>query len=251
MKRFNIISIIICSVFIYSCGGSGGPGAKANAGSGTPIVIPEVSSGAMTVDGSINDWDGAGIPPLSGLKWTASFSKPAKADSLRIKEIRLACDGSYVYLLMKVDPGVGETNRTGHLGYIYVDSDGSATTGQYRDASDEYSGWDYRIYLPTGFFGGLGKTTKSMISYKVEKITRGAREKVKYGYKFSADYDDVPGGEKSSQKDHSDIAFSGKYVEMRIPKSVLGISAPTQVNLAIKDLSAFPDAETTVKLSLE
>jgi len=218
--------------------------------------VKKLPSGSITIDGSPHDWDSAGIGPLAELEWLTSFSKPAFKERMRIRSVSVAYDENNLFLLFNINPGIREdfetTGRTGSLAYIYLDSDGSDSSGWRRNADDTYAGWDYRIYIPTGFGGGttIGPVTP-LVEYKLERIKETVIEKVKYGYKYNSEYEDVPNGAKSSLTHKDCIAFHGDYLEICIPLVFLSIKTPTPMKIVIQDLSAFPQAETRESLLLQ
>ncbi|KPK40433.1 MAG: hypothetical protein AMJ78_07210 [Omnitrophica WOR_2 bacterium SM23_29] len=251
-KQFLLVVTLIALFFIVSCGREGTYAQKEE----KMLVISRVSPTSISINGSNDDWNTLGIKPLSGLRWVTVFSEPAKEASLRIRSISVTHDGQYLFLLFYLDPGIREQfeteGRTGSLGYIYLDIDGSESTGQRRSIADLYAGWDYRIYIPTGFAGGttIG-AIKPLVEYKIEMIKETIIEKVQYGHKCNSEYEDVPGGHKNTLKDGNYIAFKEKYLEIRVPLRILNIKVPTPIKMVIRDLSAFPDAETQIQLLLQ
>jgi len=202
----------------------------------------------IIVDGKSEDW--VGITPLKNLNWkTTLFPRPVRKEERRIKSVRISHNAKNFFLLLEIDPGIKEffeqKRRTGHIGYIFVDSDDNESTGTRRESDDKYSGWDYRIYIPTGFAGSMGRRkVRPIVEYKVERMKKFIMKKTKHGYTYHCEYEKVAGGSKCSEKDPTYISFKGKFLEMRFPFNLLDITLPTNMRLVIQDLTAFPVVET-------
>lgn len=144
------------------------------------------------------------------------------AKTARVKKIACAHDGTCLYVLLKLASGVEahfrETGATGALGYLYLDTDADARTGQTRDSYGEKLGVECRMWLPTGFHGGSGKSTRPMVAYKVQTYEPGG-------------FEEVNGAVKDSHEAPGFIAFDDPHVEMRVPLKALGVKPPAEVIL--------------------
>ncbi|MFC1645988.1 hypothetical protein ACFL2Y_02285 [Candidatus Omnitrophota bacterium] len=181
-----------------------------------------------------------------------------REESKRIKSVRIAQDAKNLYLLFEIKPGVEEyfykKEASGHIAYLYLDADGKESTGARRHIEDKYSGWDYRIYLPTGFIGEPGEDAepvKPAAWYEAERIKSYREVQADYGITFNCEYEDVPGGHKASYNRPAYIAFQGDFLEVGFPFEAYGIVAPTEVKLVIDDLGALPNAEAKINGFLE
>lgn len=215
--------------------------------------IKTVAPGSIVIDGDISDWQEAGIDPLEGLEWKNVYDMPMFKDTGRIKSVRLAYDAENLLLMLEIEPGVkqrfDERQSSGHIGYLYLDSDGTSSTGARRHIKDEYPGWDYRIYLPEGFItkeNASPEEAKPAAWYQIERIKSYAQEEVEYGTTFSCEYEEVPGGNQASYNKPANIAFQGDFIEMNFPFELLKIEIPTEIRLVIEDFKALPNAETQI-----
>ena len=214
-------------------------------------IIKSIPPGSIVVDGDVNDWEAAEVVPFRELNWIDPRHPSIEPWRMRIKSVRIAHDAGNLYVLLKIQPGIkqrfDERQTSGHIGYIYLDADGSESTGARRHIIDEYAGWDYRIYLPTGFIGKIGaQQFKPTAEYHIERIKSFTEKKVEHGYTFSCDYEDVAGADKASYKNPDYISFKGDFLEMRFPFEVLRIDLPTDIRLIIEDLKALPNAEIQI-----
>jgi len=206
--------------------------------------VRNIPAGGIIVDGKVDDWEASGISVLDGLEWEAAFAGFEGFEKKGIQSLRIARDKDNIFLLLEIIPGVEEhiekNQSTGHIGYIYLDVDGSESTGARRNTEDEYHGWDYRIYLPIGFIGASGAgPVKPAAWYQVERITS------------DSEYEEIKGGSKSSYEGPASISFAGNYLEIKFPFILLGISPPTEIKLVIEDLKVFPQAETQLNCFLK
>jgi len=254
MKKYFLV-VLSCALFLVSCeGGRSSQIKKEKATTCTPVK--QLHNASISVDGKSTDWDHLGIVPISGLNWLGSFSKPADSERLRIKSMRFTHDGENFFILMSINPGIEEDfvqrGRTGSLSYIFIDADGTATTGQRRNATDTYAGYDYRIYVETGFAGNTATMmTKPLVGYKIEKMKKTTIEQTQYGSSFNIDLQEIEGGRRNSIEDNYYIASQGRTLEIRIPSNLMKIEAPAKIHLVVQDLSAFPKAETEVNIDLQ
>ncbi|MDP8233832.1 MAG: hypothetical protein P9M06_03395, partial [Candidatus Saelkia tenebricola] len=204
---------------------------------------------AISVDGDVQDWVKSKITAVKGLKWYDQFSKPVDKESLRIKSVLITYDYDNLYILFYINPGVEEyfkiMKRSGAIGYVFIDSDNSDTTGARRNMKDEYAGYDFRIYLSTGFSGTVGTGfTRSSAEYNIERVKGFILEKTQYGDEYVCEYEDVYQGNKISDGDSEYISFEGKFLELSFPFELLDIKIPGQVGLVIQDISSTSKAQT-------
>jgi len=249
-KQLLIAVIILGGLLVFSsCGGAG-----------TFRPIESVSPGKIIANGGIEDWQAMDLAPLENLEWkNTMFNKASNMHQRRIKSVRLAHDRENIFLLLQIEPGIEEdfeqNRRSGHIGYIFLDTDGSDATGTRRSIDDKYAGWDYRIYLPTGFFSSTDATGLStanpLASYKIEKLTRFTATKGQYGESYHCEYRDISGGERNSNTHPTHIAFGANYLEVRLPIDVLRMYIPTRIKLIIQDLAAVPEAEVEIRALLK
>ncbi|MFH1202068.1 MAG: hypothetical protein V1674_04160 [Candidatus Omnitrophota bacterium] len=215
--------------------------------------IKDLASGAIIIDGDIADWQAAGISPLENLEWSNIYNMPMFEDTRRIKSVRLAYDVQNLFLLLEIKPGVKERfdkkQTTGHIGYLYLDADGSSATGARRHIKDVYPGWDWRIYLPEGFVKKEGAPIEEIRPaawYQIEKIKSYNEQEADYGTTFNCEYEELAGGNRASYDKPAYIAFGGDFVEMCFPFKLLGMKLPADIRLIVEDLNALPSAETRI-----
>jgi len=225
-------------------------------GLSSSAAMKKVPVGSIVIDGDARDWAKDGITAVEGLIWRDSFSKPVDKSILRIKSVLISYDEDNFYMLFYMNPGVKEyferMQRSGSIAYIFIDSDNSDKTGVQKDINDKYTVYDYRIHISTGFSGTAGTIyVRPFAEYKIERIKKFSAEKTQYGNKYSCIYEDVYQGDKRSDVDEDYISFKEGFLEIRFPFDLLDIKPPVNINLVIRDLSSFPQAETKLAVFLE
>ena len=170
--------------------------------------IHRVSPGKIVIDGKFEDWKS--IKDLTtdvGSKERGKF--PPRID---LKSVKCTYDGDNFYLLLEAKPVHGAV-------IIYVDSDGSKSTGvdslvigQKMQVVKFQQGWDYVIKLTYA---------PSYLTSQVEKI-----EKVKYGYKTK-----LVGKVRNSVNDPSYVGVGKRFQEVKVPLQILKIKPPTEIAL--------------------
>jgi hypothetical protein len=180
-------------------------------------LIPKVEDGKIIIDGLSNDWEG--LEPVVreiGLPLDRSTQLMENFD---VKEFFLAYDEANLYFLITIEPGVSDyfskTQAGGYVGDIYLNSDSDLKTGckdTYLSGYGNITGYDYRIWIPTGMGSTKGSAPFAFVSYEVCP-TKDNRK----GFSMS----EV--AEANSMESPTIIQFSGKYIEFSIPLKVLGI----------------------------
>lgn len=179
--------------------------------------ISKVKNGEIVIDGLSKDWKG--IKPVG--KEVGKVLDPSKQFMLKmdIKEFYMAYDKTNLYFLITVEPGVGEyfkkTQAGGYVGDIFLNTDSDPKTGckdYYLSGSDRITGYDYKIWIPTGMGSKNNGDTYAFVSYEVVPPKEDGK-----GFSMS----EV--AEASSQESPALIQFSGSNIEFSIPLKILGI----------------------------
>ena len=178
---------------------------------------------------------------------------PAFEDTRRIKSFWICHDRDNLFVMLEIKPGVRERfekkKLSGHIAYFYLDSDAGNLSGARRHISDEYPGWDYRIYLPEGFIKSESvsiQDAKPVAWYKAERIKNYNEIKADYGVTFNCEYENLAGGERSTYNNPEYISFKGDFIEMRFPFKVFNIKLPADIRLIIEDLNSLPSVEARI-----
>jgi hypothetical protein len=188
-------------------------------------VVAQVAAGAIVIDGTSDDW-----AALKMRRWNVLPPRPVKgeprgmgerfalrqwahtAETAEVHFLALAHDEENLYVILQMPVGIKEkyekTHATGALGYLCLDLDGDASTGQQETLYGKTAGFDCKLWLPTGFYGALGEPAKPMAAYEVTCFENGK-------------FEEVPGAEKETHEAPDFIAFAGNFIEMRIPYDVL------------------------------
>lgn len=179
--------------------------------------ISKVADGKIVIDGLSKDWKG--IEPIA--KEIGAPLDPANQFMVKfdIKEFYLAYDNANLYFLITIKPGVSdyfeEAKSGGYVGDIFLNTDADPKTGckdEYLAGSKKITGYDYKIWVPTGMGSKSDGATYAFVSYEVLPVKENGK-----GFSLS----EV--AEASSQEAQALIQFSGKNIEFVIPLKVLGI----------------------------
>lgn len=243
--------LILAGVLVYLLWPNGEESEKAessttsakSAGVSAPIIF-RMNPGAIRIDGRPDEWREAKVPAYTArARVSGPGARLAKltADRARLRGVAFAHDEANLFILFKLAGGVAkhleQTGATGALGYLYLDADGEADTGQLREVAGTKMGAECRIWLPTGFHGGTGKPIRPMIAYKVQTYD-------------GQGYEEQPEGVKTSHENPGFIAFDDPFVEARIPLKVLGLSPPAKVSLYMDHMGLAGDGPL-LRLRLE
>jgi len=179
--------------------------------------ITKVEDGKIVIDGLSNDWQG--IKPIVNEIGSALDRSKQMSEKFDIKEFFITFDKVNLYFLITVEPGVSEyfekTQAGGYVGDIFLNSDSDSKTGckdYYLSGSDRITGYDYKIWIPTGMGSKKGGDPYAFVSYEVCPPKDNGK-----GFSMS----EV--AEASSQESPTLIQFSGNNIEFSIPLKVLDI----------------------------
>lgn len=180
-------------------------------------AISKVTDGKIVIDGLSKDWQG--IKPIEKEIGKVLDRSKQMSEKFDIKELYLAYDKANLYFLITVEPGVSEyfakKQAGGYVGDIFLNTDADPKTGckdYYLSGSDRITGYDYKIWIPTGMGSKKGGDPYAFVSYEVVPPKEDGD-----GFSMS----EV--AEASSQESPALIQFSGKNIEFSIPLKVLGI----------------------------
>ena len=173
----------------------------------SPTDISRVASGAIVVDGVGHEWAN-----LS--RYNLGKYRSASAGQMGWDQVRLAHDGTWLYVLISVDADVEQAISSGAaMGIFYIDADGNPDTGQEDTDGKAKFGFDVGVHLMSGGTKGGGEKSSPGLSYVLARCTRKASQLDMKSRVSSAEHPDQ-------------IAFGGQCVEMKIPLSALGIKVP-------------------------
>ena len=209
-NMFNILGIILLIIYF-------------NNAAIAQQSISKVEDGKIIIDGLSKDWQGLepvvkeiGSPVDRSIQLTEKFD---------IKEFFLAYDKVNLYFLITVEPGVSEyfakTQSSGYIGDIFLNTDSDVKTGckgEYVAGNEKITGYDYRIWIPTGMGSKKGGAPYTFVSYNVYPAKDDGN-----GFSMS----EVAEGR--SQESPTLIQFSGKNIEFSIPLNVLGIKHGNEI----------------------
>jgi len=189
------------------------------AGALKPAVVSKVAPGEITMDGRPDEWRALGRYPLTGP------NAPAAGGS-SWKELRLAHDGSNLYLLVTLGRTVEEEcQRLGarvSLGIISLDIGAELGGAEAAGGDEQAFESDCDIGLCTD---PQGTPPRAGIAYILQG--RGVV---------------APEGaiaiRKTSRADPDRVGFDGRNVEIAIPLSELGIAPPARLVLAVHPFQA-------------
>ena len=203
-NMFNILGIILLTVYF-------------NNAVIAQQAIPKVKDGKIVIDGLSKDWQG--IKPIVKEIGSPLDRSKQLSEKFDIKEFFITYDEANLYFLITVEPGVSEyfakTQAGGYVGDIFLNTDSDLKTGckdYYLSGSDKITGYDYKIWIPTGMGSKKGSDPFAFVSYEVCPPKDNRK-----GFSMS----EV--AEASSQESPTLIQFSGKNIEFSIPLKVLGI----------------------------
>ncbi len=203
-NMFNILGIILLTVYF-------------NNAVIAQQAIPKVKDGKIVIDGLSKDWQG--IKPIVKEIGSPLDRSKQLSEKFDIKEFFITYDEANLYFLITVEPGVSEyfakTQAGGYVGDIFLNTDSDVKTGckdEYVAGNEKITGYDYKIWIPTGMSSKKGSDPFAFVSYEVCPPKDNRK-----GFSMS----EV--AEASSQESPTLIQFSGKNIEFSIPLKVLGI----------------------------
>ncbi len=212
-KTCSFLLVLSLAVFLTQCGPR--PPAKKGKKTTKAKVIAVVADGKIVVDGDAGDWEEIGfLVKRIGLEERGKF--PPRID---LKSAKAARDSGSLYLLLEAEP------VSAGIAHIYIDSDGSKTTGVYDimlGKKGEFpklpQGWDYIIKLTYSSYTDGGRVLP-MLTSQVEKFLR-----VEYGYMSKLVF-----GHKNNKDNPAYVGARGVRQELRIPLKALNIKPPTDI----------------------
>jgi len=222
---------------------SGASGSDPRVQTAEPVVF---QPGRAIVDGKPDEWGEVKFNEVGalseGVQWSDREDTRLHLQQLTRGErqwtgVAFGCDGENLYVLLRLSEGVGEryrrTRSTGAFGWIDIDSDGDAATGRKETVGVKTIGCDFKVWMPTGFAGGTDRKSAPLASYEVLRLL-GPEES-----------EEIPGGEKDSIDQPDFISFAGKFVEMRLPLSLVEIEPPARANFYVDSMD-FATIETII-----
>ncbi len=209
-NMFNVLGIILLIIYF-------------NNAAIAQQSISKVEDGKIIIDGLSKDWQGL-EPVVKEIGSSLDRSKQL-TEKYDIKEFFLAYDNVNLYFLITVEPGVSEyfakTQAGGYVGDIFLNTDSDSKTGcidTYLSGSKYITGYDYRIWIPTGMGSKKGSAPYTFVSYNVYPAKDNGE-----------DFSMSEVAEARSQESPTLIQFSGKNIEFSIPLNVLGIKHGNEI----------------------
>jgi len=174
-----------------------------------------VEPGTIKIDGLTEDW--TTIPRFTLRRYRST------RDYVTWKQVRMAHDGSNLYLLVNMTGEVEKEMQesAGVMGLIYVDADGDPDTGFEEDVVNQKYGFDYGMHIRWGLGRKPREGGEPNIYYMMELCDKKRSELDMENPVHSLDHPDQ-------------IAFKGQCVEMKVPFSKLHITPPVQAAISIQ-----------------
>lgn len=206
-------------------------------------AIPKVEAGKIIIDGLSNDWKGID-PVVTEIGLPLDHSKQLM-EHFDVKEFFLAYDEANLYFLITLEPGVGDyfskTEAGGYVGDIYLNSDSNLETGckdTYLYGSENITGYDYKIWIPTGVSSTKDNTTFAFVSYEVCPPKDNSK-----GFSMS----EVAGA--NSMENPTLIQFSGNNIEFSISQKLLGIKHGLKIEGIFQEFANSSEKEGNSRFS--